>query len=247
MKVERVLAPNPGPFTGPGTNTYVISSAGRAVVLDPGPIIDTHLAATEAALAGLSPVAVMVTHTHPDHAPAANVLGSLFDVDVLGFAPGPEFEPDRNLGDGEQILVGEIALTALHTPGHTADHLCYRIADVIFTGDHIMGGSTVVIEDATAYMRSLELVADLSPAHLYPGHGSDMADASAAISDYINHRLEREHEIVAAVAAGAQTASDILEVVYAGVDDVLQSAALRQVEVQLVKLVEEGRVPALPF
>lgn len=242
MKVERVLAPNPGPFTGPGTNTYVISSAGRAAVLDPGPVISEHIAAIETALGAHTPHAVLVTHTHPDHAPAANALGDKLGVEVLGFAPGPEFSPSRTLSDGDRVTVGDVDLVAVHTPGHTADHLCFCIANVVFTGDHIIGASTVIIEDATAYMKSLERVADLHPVHLYPGHGPELDDAPAAISAYIEHRLEREREIVAAVGAGAGTITDIVAVVYANVDPSLRSAAGHQVRVQLAKLEHEGRV-----
>jgi glyoxylase-like metal-dependent hydrolase (beta-lactamase superfamily II) len=242
MRVDKVLAPNPGPFTGPGTNTYVISSAGKAVVLDPGPVIDDHLAGIERALGGLDLLMVMVTHTHSDHAPAANVLGSRWEVDVLGFGPGPEFDPDVLIADGDRIPVGDVVLEALHTPGHTLDHVCYRIADVIFTGDHIMGGSTVVIEDASSYMRSLKRVADLSPESLYPGHGPFMADASAAITDYIEHRLARENEIVAAIERGAGTIGEIVAVVYAEVDPALRMAATQQVGVQLKKLESDGRI-----
>jgi len=242
MRVDKVLAPNPGPFTGPGTNTYVISSAGKAVVLDPGPVIDDHLAGIERALGGLDLLMVMVTHTHSDHAPAANVLGSRWEVDVLGFGPGPEFDPDVLIADGDRIPVGDVVFEALHTPGHTLDHVCYRIADVIFTGDHIMGGSTVVIEDASSYMRSLKRVADLSPESLYPGHGPFMADASAAITNYIEHRLARENEIVAAIERGAGTIGEIVAVVYAEVDPALRMAATQQVGVQLKKLESDGRI-----
>lgn len=255
MKVERVLAPNPGPFTGPGTNTYVISSAGKALILDPGPLIDEHLVATEAALQSLDPIAVIVTHTHPDHASAANLMGERLGVAVLGFAPGPEFEPTRTLADGDRIVVGDVDVVAVHTPGHTPDHLCYQIADVIFTGDHIMGGSTVIIEDATAYLDSLWRIAGLRPVHLYPGHGPELPNASDAITTYIEHRLERERQIVAAVAAGAGTVDEIVTVVYAEVDPSLCPAAAHQVRIQLRKLESEGRVmmppggevgPALP-
>ena len=242
MKIERVLAPNPGLFTGPGTNTYVLSDSSLAIVLDPGPVIDVHIEAIEIALGGLDPIAVMVTHTHRDHAPAANILGQTLGVEVLGYAPGPEFEPTRMLTNGQVVTLGEVDVVAIHTPGHTADHLCYRIADVVFSGDHVMGGSTVVIEDAAAYMQSLKLMAGVRPAHLYPGHGSRIDDVSVAITEYINHRIEREYEIVAAVRSGAVTSEDITEVVYAGVDPMLQAAAQRQVQVQLVKLVEEGRL-----
>lgn len=242
MKVQRVLAPNPGPFTGPGTNSYVISSAGKAVVLDPGPVIDEHVAAVEAAVGSDEPLAVLVTHTHPDHAPAANLLASRLGVDAVGFAAGPEFEPTRTLGDGDTVTVGDVDLVAVHTPGHTADHLCYQVADVVFTGDHIMGGSTVIIEDALAYMLSLERVRGLHPAHLYPGHGPELPDATNAITTYIEHRLERERQIVNAVTAGAGTIDDIVAVVYSDVDPSLHAAAAYQVGVQVKKLEAEGRI-----
>jgi glyoxylase-like metal-dependent hydrolase (beta-lactamase superfamily II) len=165
---------------------------------------------------------------------------------VIGFAPGPEFEPTSTLGDGDIVEIGDILVTAVHTPGHTDDHLCYRIADVVFTGDHIMGGSTVIIEDAAAYLRSLEKVRALRPAHLYPGHGAEIDDASAAITEYINHRLERERQIVEAVRKGAATAVDIVRVVYTEIDDSLVPAAVFQVRTQLRKLHAEGRVSWSP-
>ena len=244
MRVERILAPNPGPFTATGTNSYVISSAGKAIVLDPGPVIDEHVAAVETALRSDMPTAVIVTHSHPDHAPAANVLGDRLGIDVLGFSPGPEFEPTRLLSDREVISVGDVDMTVLHTPGHTPDHLCYQIADVVFTGDHIMGGSSVVIEDAAVYMASLHRVAGLHPAYLYPGHGPEIPEASNAITWYIEHRLERERQIVDAVSAGAGTVEEIVAVVYAEVEASLTAAASYQVRVQLKKLTAEGRVAA---
>jgi len=242
MRVDLVLAPNPGPFTGAGTNSYVISSSGNAVVLDPGPVIDEHLAAIEAAVGTNTPRSVLVTHTHPDHAPAANLLGERLGVPVLGFEPGPEFEPTHTLEDGDVLEVGEVALVAVHTPGHTSDHLCYRVGDVLFTGDHIMGGSTVVLEDAKAYLQSLRRVESIAPRHLYPGHGPDIPEASRAITSYIQHRLERERQIVAAVQAGAATSLDIVRAVYPDVGPELHGAASVQVEVQLRKLEDEGRL-----
>jgi glyoxylase-like metal-dependent hydrolase (beta-lactamase superfamily II) len=240
--IELVLAPNPGPFTGPGTNTYVIESSGEALVLDPGPIIVEHLDAIRVALTGLTPVGVVVTHTHPDHAPAANGLGREFDVPVYGFAPGDGFEPTDRLEDGAPIVFGEDRLLTVHTPGHTADHVCFRLHDFLFTGDHIMGGSTVIIEDAAAYMRSLEKVAALDPAHLYPGHGPELPDAREVIAEYIAHRIERERQVLEAVRSGAATIGDIVDVVYAGLDVALRFAATMQVHTQLVKLKNEGRV-----
>lgn len=240
--IELVRAPNPGPFTGPGTNSYVLESEGEALVLDPGPVIVDHLDAIRVALSGLSPVGVVVTHTHPDHAPAANGLGREFDVPVFGFAAGDEFEPTDRLEDGSPILFGDDRLIAVHTPGHTADHVCFRLGEYLFTGDHIMGGSTVIIEDAAAYMKSLEKVAALDPAHLYPGHGPELPEARKVIAEYIAHRIEREQQVLAALAQGAAVINDIVDAVYIGLDPSLRMAATMQVHTQLIKLRNEGRV-----
>lgn len=240
--IECVLAPNPGPYTGPGTNTYVIESAGEALVLDPGPIIPTHLDAIRVALAGLLPVGVVVTHTHPDHAPAANGLGADLDVPVYGFAPGDGFAPTITLEDGSPVAFGSDRLVAVHTPGHTPDHVCFRLADYLFTGDHIMGGSTVFIEDAAAYMASLEKVAALQPARLYPGHGPQLPDAPAVIAEYIAHRVEREQQVMAALRSGASNIDEIVDAVYVGLDPNLRLAAVFQVHTQLIKLRDEGWV-----
>ena len=159
--IERVLAPNPSLYTGPGTNTYLLSDATNVLILDPGPVIEEHAAAIIAAIGDRVPVGVVVTHTHPDHAPMANPLGLTLDVPVFGFATGPEFVPDVKVADGASIAFGREEIHAVHTPGHTADHLCFRLGETLFTGDHIMEGSTVIIEDATAYLDSLYLVRDL--------------------------------------------------------------------------------------
>lgn len=241
-QIERVLAPNPGPFTGPGTNTYVLESAGEALVLDPGPVMREHLHAIRVALTGLTPIGVVVTHTHPDHAPAANPLGRELDVPVWGFSRGLDFHPSRLVEDGGLIPFGTAGLVAVHTPGHTADHVCFSLDDYLFTGDHIMGGSTVLIDDAAAYMRSLEKVAALEPVHLYPGHGPELSDAPRVIADYIAHRVRRENQIMDVVATGARTIGEIVDAIYSGLDPSLQLAATIQVHTQLIKLRDEGRV-----
>jgi len=242
MQIERVLAPNPGPFTGPGTNTYLVSSAGRIVILDPGPVIPAHLDAVAGGVGDRQLEAILVTHTHPDHAPAANVLGDRFDVPVLGFGPGPGFTPTAAVADRDEIPVGDAVLIAIHTPGHTADHLCYQAGDDLFTGDHIIGGAAVVVEDAAAYLTSLRLVAGLHPARLHPGHGEMMEPAGEAIRRYIDHRLARERQILAALAGGAGTIGEIADQVYAGVPTALGAAVVAQVHAQLVKLSDEGAV-----
>jgi glyoxylase-like metal-dependent hydrolase (beta-lactamase superfamily II) len=246
VKIDRVLAPNPGPYTGPGTNTYVVADAGRSVVIDPGPIIASHLGAIEHALGDSAPVAVLVTHTHPDHAPAANPLARRLGVPALGFAPGPEFVPDSTLADGDIVEVGAAALTVVHTPGHTPDHICLLSDGVLFTGDHIIGGSTVIIEDAADYITSLRRVRDLEPHHLCPGHGDEIPEAVAMVDAYIAHREQREREIVDAVATGADSIQDIVSAVYAGLDASLVPAAIHQVGIQLQKLHAERRVELRP-
>jgi len=240
--IERVLAPNPGPLTGPGTNTYVIVSAGEAIVLDPGPVIAEHLYAIKAELTGSKLVGILVTHNHPDHAPAAAGLGRELDVPVLGFAASRGFEPTGLLEDGEVVRFGDSEVTAIHTPGHTTDHLCFQLGGALFVGDHIMGGSTVIIENAATYMDSLHKIAALEPARLYPGHGAELPHAGSVVAEYIAHRLERERQVLRAVETGAETIGQIVDVVYADLEPSLRLAATIQVHTQLVKLRDEGRV-----
>ena len=241
-EIRAVLAPNPGVFTGPGTNSYVVHSNGQAVVIDPGPRIAEHESAIRAQLTDLRPVAVLVTHTHPDHAPLANPLAEALGVPAAGAAPGPGFEPDLVLGDEDEVAVGEAAVVAVATPGHTADHLCFRMGDDLFTGDHLMGGSTVIIEDLAAYLGSLRKLLPMGLRRLYPGHGPAIDDPDALIREYIAHRLEREEQILAALREGAGTLGEIVEIVYAEVDQWLHVAASWSVAAHLRKLSTDGRV-----
>jgi glyoxylase-like metal-dependent hydrolase (beta-lactamase superfamily II) len=240
--VERVLAPNSGIYTGSGTNTYLIGDGDEVAIIDPGPVIDTHLLAILDAIGVRNAVAVIATHTHPDHAPLSNLLAARLGAPVLGFGPGPEFEPDVRVSDGDGLRVGRRNLEAVHTPGHSADHLCFRLSERLFTGDHIMGGSTVVMEDASAYLESLYRVQDLGVARIEPGHGDSMDDAGAVISGYIEHRLAREQGILDAIAAGAGTVVAIVDAVYSFVPADLRPAATHQVIVQLNKLLADEKV-----
>lgn len=246
MIVETVLAPNPGIYTGPGTNTYLIADDGEVAVLDPGPIIDRHRLAIAEAIGDRTPVAVIATHTHSDHAPLANPLAERLGVPVYGNRPGPDFNPDVHLSDGDHVRVGAATIEAVHTPGHTSDHLCFRLGDRLFTGDHIMGGSTVIMEDAAAYLESLYRVQELGVSRIEPGHGLPMDDAGAVIAGYIEHRLAREREILASIRAGASTVAEVVDAVYALVPVGLRPAATHQVVVQLRKLYadDEVRFPA---
>ena len=242
MKVRRILAPNPSLFTGPGTNTYLIEDGEEALILDPGPIEESHKQAILEASEGLAVQAVVVTHTHPDHAPLANPLAAQLEVPTLGFQPGPGFRPDHRLSDGETIGVGASTLQTIHTPGHADDHLCFRSGDLLFTGDHIMGGSSVLITDAAAYMTSLEKLVNLRLRRLYPGHGQQIERPAEAISWYIAHRRRRESEIREAVASGCRTVGEVVDLVYQDVNPDLHDLAAWSVAAHLRKLANEGVV-----
>jgi glyoxylase-like metal-dependent hydrolase (beta-lactamase superfamily II) len=185
----------------------------------------------------------LVTHTHSDHAPLANPLARELEVPAYGHAPGPEFEPDLRLTEGSTVTVGGIALEVIHTPGHSDDHLCFLTGRLLFTGDHIMGGSSVMVEDMGSYLRSLERLQGLDLDRLYPGHGPEVEQPQEVISWYIAHRLQREQEVLEAIAGGAVDVDSIVESVYWNVDRSLRPLAARSVAAHLRKLEEEGRIP----
>ena len=242
MRIDLVRAPNPGVMTGPGTNTWIVSDAGEAIVIDPGPVIPSHLDAVEAAVVGLVVVAVLVTHGHDDHAPAANPLAVRLGKPVVGPAAGAGFRPDRLIADGDRIRFGTRELVAMATPGHTPDSTCYRVDGALFTGDHIMGGSTVMVEEMSDYMASLQVVLDSRPVTIHPGHGDVIADPAAVVGQYLAHRRDREAQIVAAIRAGAVTVAEVVAVVYAAVDPALHPAASVSVDAHLCKLAADGVV-----
>ncbi len=242
MKVHRVLAPNPGLFTGAGTNSWVIQSTGRVAVVDPGPPIELHIDAIRELVEELEPVAVLVTHTHPDHAPAANQVAKELGVPAYGKSPGPGFKPDVALDDGDKVTVGTVEVTALATPGHSPDHLCYVVDDACFSGDHIIGGSSTVIEDFSDYMESLDRLLGIGLEVIYPGHGDPITDPDVVITEYIEHRLDREREIVNALQSGAATVGEVVEKVYQDVDRALHFAAAQSVAAHLRKLVDDEYV-----
>jgi glyoxylase-like metal-dependent hydrolase (beta-lactamase superfamily II) len=242
MRIERILANNPGPFTGRGTNTWLVEDDGEVVVIDPGPIDAAHRDRILEQAADLRPVGVMVTHTHPDHAPMANPLAGEMEVPAFGYAAGPEFDPDIVVEEGSGPVVGRSRFEVIHTPGHADDHLCFRIADVLFTGDHIMGGSSVMVENMGSYMASLEKLRGTGLTRLHPGHGEDMGDPDEVIDWYLAHRRQRHEEILDAIRSGATTTDDIVEVVYRDVDRALFPLAARSVRAHLRLLSEEGRI-----
>ncbi|NND84201.1 MAG: MBL fold metallo-hydrolase [Acidimicrobiia bacterium] len=242
MRVEKVLAPNPSPWTGPGTNTWVIGDDTEVAVLDPGPVMDVHADAIADVVDDRDVVAVIVTHTHIDHAPLANPLAHQWDTVALGYGSSDEFRPDTRLVEGSTVEVAGASLEVVHTPGHADDHLCFVLDRWMFTGDHIMGGSTVMVQDLTAYLASLRKVRDRALDRLFPGHGPEIDDPAGVIDYYISHRLEREEQVIAALRAGAGSVGAIVEDVYADVDPELHPIAAHSVAAHVGKLVDDGVV-----
>lgn len=247
---HRVLAPNPSPMTLDGTNTYLLGrdGAGEVVVVDPGPRLDAHRAAIDAQVARLDAqvAAVIVTHHHVDHAEAAG-WASDWGATLHAFDPSavPGAEP---LPDGATVERGGVGLVALHMPGHTADHVCLRVAEsgVVLAGDHVMGRGTSVISwpdgDLVAYLSSLERLRATGAARLDPGHGPSLHHPDELIAGYLSHREERERQVLAALEKGARTPAEVVRVVYADVDPRLHPVAERSVRAHLAKLVAEGRL-----
>lgn len=246
MKITRVLAPNPGLFTGRGTNSWVVASDGKVAVIDPGPNLPDHRSELLEAVGRQEVVAVLVTHCHPDHVALANPLASELGAPSMGGCPGPGFKPDRLLVDGDVVEVGEERLEVIGTPGHTAHHLCYRAGGALFAGDHVMGGSSVIVEHMADYLESLEKLRGIGLTMLYPGHGEPMDDPDEVIGWYIAHRIEREAQIVAALERGRRTVGHIVEECYRDVDPAFHLMAARSVGAHLRKLCAEG-VVALPM
>ena len=255
-RVIRVSADNGSVMTGPGTNTYLVggSDVERWAVIDPGPAIEAHVAAILAAAPG--PIdRIFVTHTHKDHSPAALLLKERTGAAVLGLAPthrewqDASFVADVTLHGGERIAIGESThLQVVHTPGHASNHLCYLLEEerTLFTGDHLMQASTVVINppdgDMAAYLASLRALLPLELEWLAPGHGFLMADPRGAIEHVIAHRLRREAKVVAALAEiGPAPLDRLCANVYADVPERMHPVALRSLTAHLLKLRDEGR------
>ncbi len=249
--VVRLVAPNAGMMTGPGTNSYLIGET-ELVVVDPGPADPAHIDALVEAGRGRIRW-VVVTHTHSDHAPGAAALAARTGAEVLGFEARDGFVPDRTVGEGF-VLRGEgFSLRALHTPGHASDHLCWLLEDqqMLFSGDHVMEGSTVVIAppdgDMAAYLASLGRLQGLDPPleAIAPGHGALVTDPASVLAGYVEHRLAREGAVAAALAgAHSATIDELLPTVYADVATALYPVARYSLWAHLRKLAAEGRATA---
>lgn len=260
--VLRVLAPNPSPFTYEGTQTYLVGDSDLAVI-DPGPDDPAHLDALVGAIAGRAVIAILCTHTHRDHSPAARPLARRTGAQVIGCAPltleddgpradaafDPDYAPDRVLTEGEQIAGTGWTLTALATPGHTSNHLCYALEEeeALFTGDHVMGWSTSVVSppdgDMTDYLLSLERLVGRPDRIYYPAHGEPIQQPQRFARGMLGHRRMREGQILRIIERqGAALIPDFVTSMYVGLDPRLHGAAGRSVLAHLIDLERRGLV-----
>jgi glyoxylase-like metal-dependent hydrolase (beta-lactamase superfamily II) len=252
--IRRVVADNPGLMTGPGTNTYLVG-IDEVAVIDPGPDLAPHIDAIVGASMLERVRWVLLTHTHPDHWPAAGKIRELTGARVAAFAPFPKadevtIELDIELHDGDTIDGTEFRLEALHTPGHAPNHLCFWLDEerVLFTGDHVLNGTTTVVNpqrggDMIQYLASLERLRKLRRvAKICPGHGDVMEDPTAVLDEYVAHRKLRERQILKLLKAKPATIPRIVSTLYTDTPEGLIEMARKQVHAHLLKLKTEGKV-----
>jgi len=247
--VRRIVAPNPGPMTGPGTNTYLVGIDEVAVV-DPGPDDKRHVDAIIGASMKERVRWVVLTHTHPDHAPATARLVKATGAEVVAFSKREaSLNVDRTVGDGAAIDGTEFRLEVLHTPGHAPDHVCLLLEEerVLFTGDVVLADMYSVISPASGgdmaqYVEQLKRLKRLRISKIAPGHGDVIEEPKAVIDDYLKHRAAREQQILKTIKAGPARIPDVVDELYPDVPAGLQEAARWQVHAHLLKLRAEGKV-----
>ena len=260
--IARVLAHNPSAFTYYGTQTYLIGET-QVAVIDPGPDLPDHLDALEEAIAGRPVVAIMCTHTHRDHSPAARPLAERTGAPVIGCGPlaletvGPradasfdgDYSPDRILSDGESVEIDADPVTAVATPGHTSNHLCFAYRGALFSGDHVMGWSTTVVVppdgEMAAYLASLDKLRQREDRVYYPAHGPAVTKPQQYVRQLVGHRMQREKQILGLVREKPRPIPDIVANAYPGLDPRLTAAAGGSVLAHLVDLERRGLVQQL--
>ena len=247
--IKRITAANGSVFTGPGTNTYLVGNE-DVTVIDPGPAMEEHIDVILAASENIKQI--LVTHTHPDHSPGTRLLQQKLDVPAFGMLTESSknqdmtFSPERILKDGEVLDTEEYSLEVVHTPGHASNHLCFILREekFIFTGDHVMSGSTVVIGPPDGsmkqYIDSLNKLKNYDMEKMAPGHG-DILESPYQVADWIiNHRLKREEKVFSALKDAIRgTPESLVEKVYADVDSSLFPIAKASLLAHLIKLEED--------
>lgn len=259
--IRRIVARNPGPFTFRGTGTYLVGH-GKVAVIDPGPDLAEHVDALLGALRGETITHIVVTHTHRDHSPAAAAVKKATGAKTYGFGPhgaggeiveaggDMDFVPDVVMTDGATVEAPGWRLEAVHTPGHTSNHLCFALPQerALFSGDHVMGWSTTVIAppdgDMAAYMRSLDKLRDLHHDVYWPTHGAPIKAPRPHLRALIAHRRMRRDAILNALKEGPATPAGLVEKVYEPLDPRLVHAAARSVLAHLIELAQNGKVAA---
>ena len=260
--IRRIIARNPGPFTFRGTGTYVVGE-GKVAVIDPGPDLPEHIEALLMDLAGEEVTHILVTHTHRDHSPAAAAVKEATGAPTYGFGPHAggrrgepgveeggdwDFVPDIAVKDGGEIAGDGWRFEAVHTPGHTSNHLCFALPDsgTLFSGDHVMGWSTSVIAppdgNMAAYMASLDKLLERRDAVYWPTHGPAITEPHDHVRAFIAHRRDREAGVLDCLGAGIGGVDAMVERLYVGLNPNLKRAAGRSVLAHLVDLIERGKV-----
>ena len=254
--VTRVLAPNPSPYTFTGTQTYLVGEGADRAVIDPGPNEAEHLDAIVAAAGDARISAILCTHTHRDHSPGAAPLAERTGAPVMGCAKlviadnGPRldesfdttYEPERVLSDGEAVSGEGWTLHAVHTPGHTSNHVCFALEEsgALFTGDHVMGWSTSVIVppdgDMGDYLESLDKLYSREDRVYYPAHGAPVEKPQQLVRSMLGHRRQRERQILKVLADGPRSLPEFIPIMYKGLDPRLEKAAQMSVHAHLIDL-----------
>jgi glyoxylase-like metal-dependent hydrolase (beta-lactamase superfamily II) len=253
-RVIDVLGQNPGPFTGPGTNTYIVGTGERRLLLDAGQGVDEHVDLLAKALdelaSGATIETVALTHAHPDHMGGLEKVVERFRPDAVKKKPWPEWDRGASfetIDDQAELRVEGATLRAIHTPGHARDHLCYYLVEekAVFTGDVVLGAGTTVIPrdgDLGDYLASLRRLLELDLEVIYPAHGPAIRDPYGKINEYLAHRALREQQILEGLSAGLRTASDLVRRIYVDIPEWLYPAAGVSVEAHLRKLEKDGVV-----
>jgi len=255
-RVRGIVAPNPGPMTGPGTNTYIVGGS-DLVLVDPGPAVASHVDAILACV-GDRLRYIACTHTHPDHSPAAAVVADATGAELIGRTTADDrhqdlsFQPASQIDDDECIAGQDWTLRAIRTPGHVDNHVCYLLEEegIVFAGDHIMNGSTVVIVppggNMADYIASLRRLLDYQVMVVAPGHGELIQDCRGEVEKLVRHRLMREAKVFAALEERPQSLDELVVNVYDDVDPMMHEWAKLSLLAHLIKLEGEGKTLKTP-